>query len=330
MAGSSLLLSAAARAYLPATVAICAPDGGRRLLQLAARQPGHVGSVKWGVLLPQCRPADLCCSIAVACVAPCLRRMGRMGPPRRQGTTKSIPYTSCMQPRPPNIFPHADNASQYTSCVKERDAACSPTALASAGALARISGSPARLAAVIHSPHSGSRGAPQHMHAGLALAASHVRRAVLICHPTRYSSLASGTGAYKGGRPQRPSSQHRTPPRSLSTTLTTLTMKTTMITSLLGVVAALASGAAAVATPKPQDVWVPAITSPTASTVWHLGQVCVAASDLIWMLTSSPTAPERDVGHVQRADVHQQPVPRHPGRQCVHLRYHLHPVSELI
>jgi hypothetical protein len=52
-------------------------------------------------------------------------------------------------------------------------------------------------------------------------------------------------------------------------------MKTTMFTSLLVAVAAMVTSVAAVPAIQPLDVWVPKITSPTASTIWHLGHVCI-------------------------------------------------------
>jgi hypothetical protein len=50
-------------------------------------------------------------------------------------------------------------------------------------------------------------------------------------------------------------------------------MKTAMSMSLLGAVAAMITSVAAVPAIQPLDVWVPKITSPTASTIWHLGHV---------------------------------------------------------
>jgi hypothetical protein len=50
-------------------------------------------------------------------------------------------------------------------------------------------------------------------------------------------------------------------------------MKTAMSMSLLGAVAAMITSVTAVPAIQPLDVWVPKITSPTASTIWHLGHV---------------------------------------------------------
>jgi hypothetical protein len=50
-------------------------------------------------------------------------------------------------------------------------------------------------------------------------------------------------------------------------------MKTTIFMSLFGAVAVMATSVADIIIPHPEDVWVPRITSPTATTIWHIGTV---------------------------------------------------------
>jgi hypothetical protein len=46
-----------------------------------------------------------------------------------------------------------------------------------------------------------------------------------------------------------------------------------MIKTFIGAIASLTVSATAAVVPQPLDVWVPKITSPTASTVWQIGKV---------------------------------------------------------